>query len=57
MRKEFKKVALALLVIGVSPLCLAKGPTVSISIAGPGLSVPVHSTDDVATSPNVWGAA
>ena len=56
MPKEFMKIALALVATGVSSLCLAKGPTVMISVAGPGLALPVHSTGEVATSPSVWGA-
>ena len=33
----------------------AKGPTVQISIAGPDLSAPIHTTDPVAIAASVWG--
>ena len=33
----------------------AKGPTVQLTITGPGIEVPIHSDDDSVTSASVWG--
>lgn len=48
-------VALSLVAVVASPIGLAKGPTVQLSISGPGIELPIHTTDPAAIAPNVWG--
>jgi len=33
----------------------AKGATVQVSISGPGMQAPIHTTDPAAIAPNAWG--
>ena len=39
----------------VSEVLLAKGPTVKLTISGPGLSSPIDVVEKEATDPTVWG--
>lgn len=38
-----------------SSVCLAKGKTIQVSISGPGIARPIHTSDRAVIAPSPWG--
>lgn len=57
MNLQFRRACavLALLAATVPQWCPAKGPTVQVSISGPGIGLPIHTSDPAAIAPSAWG--
>jgi hypothetical protein len=54
-RNQRSACCLAFLLVAVAPLCIAKGITVQVSISGPGIRLPIHSSDPALIAANAWG--
>ncbi len=53
---KFKQfISASLFILGLFSTCVAaKGPTVEVTIVGPGMDIPIHSTSPDLTYPSVW---